>query len=147
MLLLMSFQSLILVKIPAKQERFAEVSPVRFEVLNAKTVVDVQRDLILLLIDGKALFLSFQTLILFEIPSKGKSGLEKVSPCRFDTSKLKQICDVQQNSILVYADGNAVLVSFQTLILVEIPNRRERFAEVSPVRFEAWNLKAVVDVQ
>ena len=34
----------------------------------------------------------------------------------------KKVGDVQRNRILVYYDGNALLVSFQTLILVEIPS-------------------------
>ena len=74
---LVSFPTFILVEISSRQERFAEVSPVRFDVLNSKTVVDVQQNLILVLLDGITLLVSFQSLILVENASKGESGAKK----------------------------------------------------------------------
>ena len=67
--------------------------------------------------------------------------------CHLGSIRLKKNRDVQRNLRFVLADGNALLVSFQTLILVEIPARPERFAEVSPVRFDVLNSKTAVDFQ
>ena len=158
-----------------RQERFGKRVTFQVRYLEFQKNRDVQRNLMLVYYDGNALLVSFQTLILVEIPSAaraickkchlsgsirwiwlklatfreiqywctrtemlcssasklifclkyfpGRSVLQKVPPVRFDTLNLKKVGDVQWNLISLRVDGNALLVSFQSLILVEIPSR------------------------
>ena len=66
---------------------------------------------------------------------QGRERCEKVSPFRFDMLNLIKVSNVPRNLIFTFLDGIALLVSFQTLILVEIPSRRERCEKVSPFKF------------
>ena len=77
----------------------------------------------------------------------GRERFAKSATFQVRYVEFEESYNVQWNSILACVDGFALLVSFQTFILVKIPSRRERLQKVSPVRFDTLNLRKVSDVQ
>ena len=131
--------------LPGKQRR-KKVSPVRFELLNSSKVSGCSVEL--------SIGVSWQKCFARQLPNR-RSGwvifqarpVHKSVTCQVRNVELSKVSNVQLNSNWVYVDGIALPVSFQTLVLVDISSRQERFTKVSPVRFEMLNLIKVSDVE